>query len=308
MHDVILHHYDASPFSQKAQKMLGLKRLEWQSVEMPMTAPKPDLEALTGGYRGTPVLQYGSDIFVDTVAIAEALDHFFPNTPALLRDASRLASDTMGLWADSLFDPVLKAAVAQYAADWDPHFYADRAAVFPHLDFAALPESLELMEMRIAQLAGQLDKRLEDGRPFIDGEACTLVDIHCWGILWFVGNGLPGASGLMADQEHRSRWQAQMDAIGAGTRVESDYDAARVALSAPPCDPVSLPGGLPRHSHLHSWWDTPVVVTASGADRGTVAGRLVGRGERLTSLALDNNGLGLRHVHFPNAGYDINRG
>ncbi|MCH1491882.1 MAG: glutathione S-transferase N-terminal domain-containing protein, partial [Luminiphilus sp.] len=88
----ILHHYDASPFSQKAQKMMGIKGLTWQSVEMPMTAPKPDIEAITGGYRGTPVLQVGSDIFIDTVAIADALDHFFPEM-AVLCDAQRLHSD-----------------------------------------------------------------------------------------------------------------------------------------------------------------------------------------------------------------------
>mgnify|MGYP001160226002 FL=1 len=46
---LILHQYDISPFSQKAQKMMGLKGLSWQSVEMPMIAPKPDVEALTGG-------------------------------------------------------------------------------------------------------------------------------------------------------------------------------------------------------------------------------------------------------------------
>ena len=61
---LILHQYDISPFSQKAQKMMGLKGLSWQSVEMPMIAPKPHVEALTGGYRGTPVLQIGRDVFI----------------------------------------------------------------------------------------------------------------------------------------------------------------------------------------------------------------------------------------------------
>jgi glutathione S-transferase len=73
---LILHQYDISPFSQKAQKMMGLKGLSWQSVEMPMIAPKPDVEALTGGYRGTPVLQIGRDVFIDNWMIARALDEF----------------------------------------------------------------------------------------------------------------------------------------------------------------------------------------------------------------------------------------
>ncbi len=33
---IILHHYDASPFTQKALRMLGLKKLAWLSVETPM--------------------------------------------------------------------------------------------------------------------------------------------------------------------------------------------------------------------------------------------------------------------------------
>ncbi len=91
MQTPILHHYDASPFSQKAQKMLGIKGLTWQSVEMPMTAPKPELEALTGGYRGTPVLQLGADFYVDNVAIAEALDEYFAAAPSLLGATTTLS-------------------------------------------------------------------------------------------------------------------------------------------------------------------------------------------------------------------------
>ena len=80
---IILHQYDISPFSQKAQKMLALKGLSWTSVEMPMIAPKPDVEALTGGYRGTPVLQMGADVFVDNWMIARALDDAAPGAPAI---------------------------------------------------------------------------------------------------------------------------------------------------------------------------------------------------------------------------------
>ncbi len=46
--------------------MLGLKGLAWRSVEIPVVMPKPGLTALTGGYRKTPVLQIGADIYCDT--------------------------------------------------------------------------------------------------------------------------------------------------------------------------------------------------------------------------------------------------
>jgi hypothetical protein len=36
--------------------MLAIKGLDWRSVTTSMMPPKDDLIALTGGYRGTPVL------------------------------------------------------------------------------------------------------------------------------------------------------------------------------------------------------------------------------------------------------------
>ena len=59
---IILHHYDISPYSEKVRLGLGLKGLAWASVEIPVIMPKPDLTALTGGYRKTPVLSAPTSI------------------------------------------------------------------------------------------------------------------------------------------------------------------------------------------------------------------------------------------------------
>jgi len=56
MSELILHHYPNSPFAEKIRLILGHKKLPWKSVFIPMIMPKPDLTALTGGYRKTPVL------------------------------------------------------------------------------------------------------------------------------------------------------------------------------------------------------------------------------------------------------------
>ena len=39
MHDLILHHYPSSPFSEKVRLMLGHKGLAWKSVHIPRTPP-----------------------------------------------------------------------------------------------------------------------------------------------------------------------------------------------------------------------------------------------------------------------------
>src|SRR5436190_12933567 len=64
--ELIFHHYDPSPFSEKVRLVLGLKRLAWSSVIVPMVLPKPDLVPLTGGNRRTPVLQIGADVYCGT--------------------------------------------------------------------------------------------------------------------------------------------------------------------------------------------------------------------------------------------------
>ena len=77
MSDVILHHYAGSPFAEKARMMLGFKGLAWRSVDIPRIMPKPDLTALTGGYRKTPVMQVGADIYCDTASQSEVVVPFY---------------------------------------------------------------------------------------------------------------------------------------------------------------------------------------------------------------------------------------
>jgi len=48
MTDIILHHYDTSPYSEKVRLGFGLKGLAWASVELPQIMPKPNLTAADG--------------------------------------------------------------------------------------------------------------------------------------------------------------------------------------------------------------------------------------------------------------------
>src|SRR5471030_2659412 len=75
---LILHHYDFSNFAEKARLMLGFKGLAWRGVEISPIAPKPDMTPLTGGYRRTPVLQDGADVWCDTNLIARELERRVP--------------------------------------------------------------------------------------------------------------------------------------------------------------------------------------------------------------------------------------
>jgi glutathione S-transferase len=98
MTDIILHHYETSPYSEKVRLGFGLKGLPWASVEIPRIMPKPDLTALTGGYRKTPVLQIGADIYCDSQLIMCELERRHP-TPSFY-PAGRGAADALAWWAE----------------------------------------------------------------------------------------------------------------------------------------------------------------------------------------------------------------
>ena len=299
----ILHHYDASPFSRKAQKMLGMKQLSWLSVEMPMTAPKPEIVQLTGGYRGTPVLQLGHNFFVDNLAIAAALDHCFPTDAQLLGNHSRFMGDAIGQWADELFDPVLRAAVGKFADDWDEHFRADRQAVFPHLNFDQLPRELPNFYQRIMLMASKLASHLETQGAFIHGPTPSLSDIHCWGILWFVFAGLPEVSEPLKKRRALHEWYERVEALGFGKRTESDYDTAFQTVSRSQTDaPVLVKDEVTAFSE---WIGLPVSVCAEGADRGVVNGTLCAVNDDFVRVRVAQDNDELTHVYFPRMGYSL---
>ncbi|MDP2019355.1 MAG: glutathione S-transferase N-terminal domain-containing protein, partial [Hydrogenophaga sp.] len=100
MADLILHHYPMSPFSEKVRLILGHKQLAWKSVLIPSVMPKPDVVALTGGYRRTPFLQIGADIYCDTALICDVLEHHQP-APTLYPEHNKGIARVLAQWADS---------------------------------------------------------------------------------------------------------------------------------------------------------------------------------------------------------------
>ena len=100
MSELILHHYPESLFSEKARAMLNARGLAWRSTIIPMIAPRPDTIPLTGGYRRTPVLQVGADIYCDTAIIAAYIDNKGTG-PTFYPASSRLAAQTLARWVDT---------------------------------------------------------------------------------------------------------------------------------------------------------------------------------------------------------------
>ena len=166
---LILHHYDASPFSEKIRKIFGMKRLAWRAVEQPSMMPKPDLIPLTGGYRRIPVLQIGADVYCDTQLIVRVLERLHP-TPTLYPGASEGTCQAWNLWADRLV--FLPAVATVFAETWQllpPGFIEDRTRMVPGRDFSAIPKEGPHAREQLRALLAVIEAALGDGRPYLLG-------------------------------------------------------------------------------------------------------------------------------------------
>jgi glutathione S-transferase len=302
MTDIILHHYDASPFTQKALRMLGLKKLAWQSVETPMMLPKPDLVCLTGGYRGTPVMQIGADIYIDSQCIARELERRHPE-PTFFPAADTGLAYALVKWSDEFFQAGLKMALALLGPDWPEAFRADRQALFAHLDFDEMDKETGHAMAQLCASAALLNAQLADGRSFLGGDHPGLADIQAFSVPWFTRAAMPISEQLLRDFEHLPAWEARVAGLGEGERQPIDVaEAHRVARESEPNltsevgenEPQGLEAGMPVR-----------VMPDDFSLRGAVEGELLRASALGIAIHRSTDDFGDLIIHFPRLGYRI---
>lgn len=309
MHEIILHHYPTSPFAEKARLMLGFKQLSWRSVAIPPIMPKPDLTALTGGYRRTPVLQIGADVYCDTALMARRLEAE-KSTPALFPEGQEFVAATVAQWADSVlflhaaslvFQPESMAMrFAQVPKEFVQVFSKDRAALFSGGSVTRIPpeQAKSHWPVLMARLQQQLAR--EDGE-FLLGSAPCVADFAVAHCLWFL-KGTPVTSPLVDDYPEVAVWLSKILGVGHGSHSElSSEDALTIAREA-------SPAALPDETFVEpNGFQLGQQVSISAVDYGTepVAGELVFAGVEELILRRKDERAGVVHVHFPRFGYRI---
>ncbi len=309
MHELILHHYPTSPFAEKARLMLGFKQLSWRSVMIPPVMPKPDLTALTGGYRRTPVLQVGADIYCDTALIARRLDAE-KATPALFPEGQEFNAATLALWADSVlflnavslvFQPESMALrFAQVPKEFVQAFSKDRAQLFANGSVSRI--SLEQAKNEWPALMARLQQQLarEDGE-FLFGAAPSVADFAVAHCLWFL-RATPVTAPLVDDYPEVHVWLGKVLGVGHGSSSElSSEDALRIAREA---EPAPVPDEIFTDPNgFQEGQQVAIAAVDYGAD--PVEGELVFAGAEELILRRTDDRAGVVHVHFPRIGYRI---
>ena len=305
MIELVLHHYDISPFSEKVRLILGYKRLKWRSVMIPIIAPKPDLLALTGGYRRTPVLQVGADIYCDSALIARTLERLHPS-PTLYPGDAPLA-ETFAAWADytlfwTMIPLVMQPGVVGQLFEGAPpetlkSFAADRAA------FTAGMRRLTPTDAapQFATYLGRIERQLADSRSFLFGEAPTIADFSLAHSLWFVWR-LPASAPLLAPYAYVNAWSGRMRRFGHGAREEiTAAHALQLAAGADSTAPVEFDGALGYQR------GEPIIVSATDYGTDPVAGTLVALTRDAVAVQRIDERAGKVVVHFPRIGFQIRR-
>ena len=173
---VILHHFDQSPFSEKIRLIFGLKNIAWTSVRISRIMPRPDLMPLTGGYRRTPVMQIGADVYCDTQCIMRELERRFP-TPSLLPRGFEGLAWASAMWTDrSFFQNTVNLVFGTLADKVPAAFIEDREKLRgAKFDVAAMKAAIPQMRDQVRAHLAWIDTQLADERAFLAGDAPSLL-------------------------------------------------------------------------------------------------------------------------------------
>ena len=300
--DILFHQYDSSPFSEKVRVCLGIKKLPWAAVDQPVIMPKPELVALTGGYRRIPVMQIGADIYCDSQLIVRELERRFPE-PTLFPQGDHGLAHANAMWSDRTIFQAAVAIIFGGLGDKVPAaFVNDRVALSGRsFDPVAMQAAIPHMKAQMRAHVTLLSDQLADGRRFLTGDRAGLVDANGYYNLWFIRSAFPPSASLFENIPHVPEWLERVKAIGHGERsAMSREDALNIArTSAPMAATVAS-----RDAELEG---KPVTVAADDYGRDAVKGVLVGSSEHHVSISREDPQAGKVAVHFTRIGFSVQR-
>ncbi|QOZ35866.1 glutathione S-transferase family protein [Bradyrhizobium sp. CCBAU 53421] len=301
----ILHHFDQSPFSEKIRVIFGFKKLAWTSVRISRIMPRPDLMPMTGGYRRTPTMQIGADIYCDTQIIIRELERRYP-TPTLFPAGNAGMPWALGMWSDRLFFQNTVNLVFGFIGDKVPQeFIADREKLRgAKFDVAAMTAALPQMRDQFRANIDWIEAQLADGRSWLSGEF-SLADVNAYMNVWYARQSLAPMDQIMKHFPRVAAWEERIRAIGHGTRTEmSSADALEIAAKAQPESPVF---GDPADPNGRKPGD---IVSVMPDDYGKVPvrGEIVSLSAQHIAIRRSDERTGEVVVHFPRAGFLVSPG
>jgi len=298
--EIILHHYEISPYSEKIRRILGYKNMPWRSVDAPMMNPKPLLTPLTGGYRRIPVLQIGADIYCDSELIAGELERRCPE-PTIFPDGCEGAARLLALWADrQFFIAAIPLTLVASEASLTPEFKADREQMTPMLKFDRLGKALPDARNQVRAYCELLARQLAAG-PFVLGDRFSIADASAYHVIWFL-RGAPDAKPMIRSHAGLVDWYKRLKGMGRGKETPLDAAAAlAIAKAATPETPEHADPGDPNGRKPGD----RVTILPDDYAFDPIAGEIVALSTHEVAIRREDPQVGEIVVHFPRIGYRI---
>ncbi|HSV34400.1 MAG TPA: glutathione S-transferase family protein [Ramlibacter sp.] len=313
MPDLILHHYPSSPFSEKIRLALGHKKLGWKSVMIPAIMPKPDVLALTGGYRKTPFLQVGADIYCDSALICDVLEHVQPEPtlyPPHLKGVCRVFAqwaDSTLFWAAMAYNLQPKGAAHVFAKappEAAKAFGEDRKAMSSNMVRLRPGDATSAYRSYLRRIANMVEEH-----DFLFGTDPCVADFATYHGLWYTRVQVPLMADILNATPAVAEWMDRLAAIGHGGMDKfSAADAITVAHGAEP-----MPAGQNllidsafQDDHGIALGST-VTITAETFGPEPTQGVLLAATRTHYTLRREDPRAGVVHVHFPRIGYVLRK-
>jgi glutathione S-transferase len=312
-HPIVLHHFDRSPFSEKIRVVFGHKGLSWRSVRIPQIMPKPNLMPLTGGYRRTPVMQIGADVFCDTQIIIREIERRFPS-PTLFPAGAAGVPWGLSAWTDrTLFQNAVTLVFGTLGPKVPQAFVEDRSQLRgAKFDIDKMRAAIPQMRDQLRAQLGWIETQLTDGRKWLFGEF-SLADVSAYMNVWYLRSNLSteedqavaGLNSIFAVLGQVVAWENRVRAIGHGQREEISADEALdIAAKA---RPEAVAENDPDDPNGRKVGDT-VRVVPDDYGRVEVPGEIVSLSAQHIAIRRHDERVGEIVVHFPRAGFLVLEG
>jgi glutathione S-transferase len=313
MPELILHHYASSPFSEKIRLVLGFKKITWHSVVVPAIMPKPDVIALTGGYRRTPFLQVGADIYCDTALICDVLEHVQPEPtlfPPHLKGVSRIFAqwaDTSLFWAAMAYN--LQPRGAQHVFGKAPPeaakaFSEDRKAMTANLVRLRPGDGTSAYRSYLRRIAHMVEEH-----DFLFGLEPCIADFATYHPLWYTRVQVPPLADILNATPAVLEWMERVAAVGHGTMEKLDsaaaIEVAKRAEPLPAAEKMLIDSAFQDDHGIPL--GTRVTLTPETFGIEPTEGTLLAATRTHYTLERSDPRVGTVHVHFPRVGYVLRK-
>lgn len=305
--DIIYHNYPQSPVAEKVRVIFGIKNLPWHNVEIPRIPPKPMLTLLTGGYRRTPVMQIGADIYCDSQCIIRELERRYPS-PSIMPTQEAGLMWSLSRWTDgALFDLGVKIVLGSAGDDLPRDFAEDRGRLYLGEDWAAglkkanaqLPHLVSQMRAPLAWL----DDQLSDGRKYLLGSQAAAIDAQMYHVVWFVRGRWTGGPAFLSEFPHLEKWEKSVEALGHGSAKQMTGEAA--IACAKNTEPSHVQGVAAHDPQGLNVGDSVKVTPDVDGGEQAVAGVVHYADANTIAIERSDSAIGRVCVHFPRAGYRV---